>query len=86
MTPTLTSVNAHAVRAVNGRADVDPFYTVTEAAELLRIGRTALFDEMRQGRLKYLKRGRSRRIPAEWLDEYRELLKTEALAELAVIA
>lgn len=70
----------------SGRAEVQPFYTVTEASALLRLGRTALFDEMRQGRLKYLKRGRSRRIPAEWLAEYRELLKAEALSELELIA
>lgn len=68
------------------RVEVQPFYTVAEASELLRIGRTALFDEMRQGRLKYLKRGRSRRIPAEWLIEYRELLKAEAITELELIA
>jgi excisionase family DNA binding protein len=65
-----------------GAPEILPFYTVTEASTLLRIGRTALFDEMRRCRLKYLKRGRSRRIPAEWLAEYRELLKTEALEEM----
>ena len=70
----------------NTTIEVEPFYTVLQACELLQIGRTVLFDEMRTGRLKYIKRGRSRRIPAEWLNEYRELLKTEALAELEVIA
>jgi len=56
---------------------IQPFFTVKEAAELLRISRTELFAEINRGRLGSIRRGRSRRIPAEYLAAYRELLITE---------
>ena len=56
---------------------VDPLYTVEQAAQLLSIARTELFHEIRRGRLRSIKRGRSRRIPAEWLNDYRTLLINE---------
>lgn len=62
---------------------IEPFYTVEEAADLLRLARTELFHEIRRGRLRSIKRGRSRRIPAEWLNEYRSLLIQEGLEEVA---
>jgi excisionase family DNA binding protein len=77
MTLLEASVNAHTVYADENHIEVEPFYTVPEVANLLKISRSILFEEMAQGRLKYLKRGRSRRIPAEWLREYRDLLIAE---------
>ncbi|CAM3313822.1 helix-turn-helix domain-containing protein [Stackebrandtia soli] len=64
MTPPMTAV-------------IQPFYTVEEAASLLRMARTELFHEIRRGRLKSITCGRRRRIPAEYLAKYRELLITE---------
>lgn len=62
---------------------VHPLYTVEEAANLLRMARTELFHEIRRGRLRSIKRGRSRRIPSEWLNDYRTLLIQEGLEEAA---
>ncbi|MDN3240993.1 helix-turn-helix domain-containing protein [Glycomyces tritici] len=76
MTPTTAAVNAHTGRA---DLDVEPFYTVRESGEILRIGRSKLYEEMAQGRLKAIKVGRATRIPAEWLKDYRDLLIAEGL-------
>lgn len=56
-------------------------YRVDEAAHLLGLGRTTLFAELKSGRLRSLKVGRSRLIPAECIDEFVELLKREAERE-----
>lgn len=53
-------------------------HSVEAAAELLGIGRTAAYDEIRLGRLRTVRRGRRRLVPPEWIDEYVELLKREA--------
>ncbi|MFD5861695.1 helix-turn-helix domain-containing protein [Streptomyces chartreusis] len=37
-------------------------YTPTEAAKVLRYGRATVYELMAEGALKYVKRGRSRRI------------------------
>ena len=55
-------------------------HSVEAAAELLGIGRTATYDEIRLGRLRTVRRGRRRLVPTEWIDEYVELLKYEAEA------
>lgn len=55
--------------------------TVEEAAHALGMGRTAVFEQMRLGRLKSVKVGRARRIPADYIDDFVNLLKTEAHAE-----
>ena len=51
---------------------------VDTAAVLLSIGRTALFDEIRLGRIRTVKRGKSRLVPVKALDEYVDLLLSEA--------
>ena len=45
------------------------YYTVDEACEILGIGRTALYDRIKAGTLKTKKRGNSRLIYAEELDQ-----------------
>jgi excisionase family DNA binding protein len=42
---------------------------VEEAAKLLNIGRSAVYDLIRSGRLRSVKIGKSRRIPREAVDE-----------------
>lgn len=46
------------------------FYKLNEALDALGIGRTALYEEMAAGRLKYIQYGRRRLIPAEALDAF----------------
>lgn len=52
--------------------------TVDQAAETLGMGRTAVFEQIRAGRLKSVKVGRARRIPADYIDDFVNLLKAEA--------
>lgn len=54
---------------------------VREAAQMLSMGRTAVFEEIRRGRLRSVKRGRARLIPTTCLHEYVALLITETEAE-----
>ncbi|MDS1271560.1 helix-turn-helix domain-containing protein [Lipingzhangella sp. LS1_29] len=55
-------------------------YRVTEAAQILSLGRTQTFKEIAHGRLRAVGSGKTRRIPAEAIEEYVELLKSEAAA------
>lgn len=60
--------------------DVPPsmrMFTVEDAMTLLSLGRSAIFDEMRTGRLRSVKRGRSRRIPGSAIADYIALLERE---------
>lgn len=83
MTPGAPTVNAHAVRHPGGLPEVKPLFTVKEAVEILRIGRSKLYEEMHLGRLRAIKVGRATRIPAEFLAEYRSLLIAEGEEALA---
>ncbi|PPK65831.1 helix-turn-helix domain-containing protein [Actinokineospora auranticolor] len=53
-------------------------YTVADAMRLLSIGRTALYEQIRSGRLRTVTQGKSRRIPAAALNDYVQLLIKEA--------
>jgi hypothetical protein len=55
----------------------DQYFHVNEAQTILRMGKTALYQELRSGRLASVKRGRSRLIPAAAIAAYQTLLKTE---------
>jgi excisionase family DNA binding protein len=50
---------------------------VEEAVIVLSLSRTVIYEEMRAGRLCFVVRGNSRRIPVEAIDEYVRLLKEE---------
>ncbi len=52
-------------------------YTIEEAMTMLRMGRTTIFDQLRNGRLRSVREGRARRIPAEAIAEYIALLERE---------
>lgn len=52
-------------------------YRIPEAMAALSLSRTVIYEEMRAGRLRYVTRGRDRRIPAAALDEYVALLEDE---------
>ncbi|GAA4828363.1 helix-turn-helix domain-containing protein [Saccharopolyspora rosea] len=53
-------------------------YPVREAMVLLSLSRSAIYEQIRAGRLRSVQQGRSRLIPASALDEYVALLENEA--------
>ena len=53
-------------------------YRVSEAAEVLSLSRSVVFDLMRMGRLRSVKEGRTRLIPLSALRDYVTLLEREA--------
>lgn len=65
------------IREVPRRA----LYHVEEAALLLGLSRSQLYELIRAGRLFTVTEGRSRLVPASAIDQYVELLVTEAQAD-----
>ena len=55
-------------------------YSVTEATAALSMSRSAIYEELRSGRLRSVKRGRSRLISASAMADYVALLEQEARA------
>ncbi|WP_327409299.1 helix-turn-helix domain-containing protein [Streptomyces sp. NBC_01281] len=55
-------------------------YRPEEAAIVLRIGRSMVYEEIRLGRLQTVRIGRRRLVPPEYIAQYVELLKREAEA------
>jgi excisionase family DNA binding protein len=53
-------------------------YQVTDAVRMLRLSRTVIYELIRAGRLRSVKEGRSRRIPASAIHDYIALLEQEA--------
>jgi excisionase family DNA binding protein len=53
-------------------------YRVTEAMVVLSMSRSAIYEEIRSGRLRSVKRGRSRLISAAAIADYVALLEHEA--------
>jgi excisionase family DNA binding protein len=55
-------------------------YRVTDAMVVLSLGRTAIYEQIRSGRLRSVTEGRTRLIPASAIAEYIKLLEREASA------
>jgi excisionase family DNA binding protein len=53
-------------------------YRVPEAMALLSMSRCVIYEQIRSGRLRSVKQGRSRLIPETAIIEYVELLEREA--------
>ncbi|GGQ80490.1 helix-turn-helix domain-containing protein [Kitasatospora griseola] len=53
-------------------------YRVDDVVELLRLSRTVVYDLIRAGRLRTVKEGRSRLVPASAINDYVALLEREA--------
>jgi excisionase family DNA binding protein len=53
-------------------------YTVAEAVVLLNYSRSQVYELIRAGRLETVNEGRSRRVPAEAITAYVNLLRREA--------
>ncbi|MBF8194582.1 helix-turn-helix domain-containing protein [Nonomuraea sp. K274] len=55
-------------------------YRVTDVMRMLRMGRTVIFAQMRDGRLRSVRQGRARLIPAAAIRDYIALLERESEA------
>ncbi|MFJ8738304.1 helix-turn-helix domain-containing protein [Embleya sp. NPDC127516] len=53
-------------------------YRVLEVVPILRLSRTVIYDLIRTGRLRTVKEGRARLVPATAIAEYAALLEREA--------
>lgn len=58
--------------------DDTQLYRVADAVRLLRLSRTVIYELLRSGRLRSVKEGRARRIPAAAIRDYIALLEKEA--------
>lgn len=56
-------------------------YRVTEAMDVLSLGRSVIYELLRSGRLRSVREGRTRLIPASAIIEYVALLEREADAD-----
>ncbi|WP_327105754.1 helix-turn-helix domain-containing protein [Nonomuraea glycinis] len=59
-------------------ADDIQLYRVPDAMQRLRMSRTVIYEQLRSGRLRSVKQGRCRLIPASALADYIALLQQEA--------
>jgi excisionase family DNA binding protein len=64
----------------DGRPSAKALYKVTDAMTLLSLSRSVIYEEIRSGRLRSVKRGRSRFISAAAIADYVTLLETESRA------
>ena len=55
-------------------------YKVPDAMRMLNLSRTVIFELLRTGRLRSVKQGRTRLIPASAIQDYIALLEREAEA------
>lgn len=64
---------------LHGEANARPaLYRVADAMRVLSMSRTVIYDLIRAGRLRTVKEGRARLIPASAIAEYIDLLEREA--------
>ena len=56
-------------------------YRIPEAMRLLSLSRSVIYKQIRSGRLRSVKEGTTRLIPAEAIAEYVALLEAEAEAD-----
>ena len=64
----------------NAQPVAKALYHVTDAMTLLSLSRSVIYEEIRSGRLRSVKRGRSRLISAAAIADYVNLLETESRA------
>jgi excisionase family DNA binding protein len=60
------------------RLDALQLYEVRDVMRMLRLSRTVVYELIRSGRLRSVKQGRARRIPATAIRDYIVLLESEA--------
>ena len=60
------------------RLDDLQLYEVSDVMVMLRLSKTVIYELIRSGRLRSVKQGRARRIPAAAIRDYIALLEREA--------
>jgi excisionase family DNA binding protein len=60
------------------RLDDLQLYEVCDVMRMLRLSRTVIYELIRSGRLRFVKQGRARRVPASAIRDYITLLEREA--------
>jgi excisionase family DNA binding protein len=60
------------------RLDDLQLYEVSDAMRMLRLSKTVIYELIRSGRLRSVKQGRARRIPAAAIRDYIAMLEREA--------
>jgi excisionase family DNA binding protein len=60
------------------RLDNLQLYEVRDVMRMLRLSRTVVYELIRSGRLRSVKQGRARRVPAAAIRDYIALLESEA--------
>ncbi|WP_032773360.1 helix-turn-helix domain-containing protein [Streptomyces sp. NRRL F-2202] len=66
---------------MGGPAVPPALYRVPDAARVLGLSRSVVYDLIRAGRLRTVKQGRTRLVPASAITDYVALLEREAGAE-----
>jgi excisionase family DNA binding protein len=64
-------------------APAKALYKVSEAMIMLSLGRTVVYELLRSGRLRSVKEGRTRLIPAQAIADYVALLERESAGRAA---
>jgi excisionase family DNA binding protein len=59
-------------------ATVLQLYRIPDAMRMLRMSRSSIYEQLRDGRLRSVHQGRSRLIPGTAIAEYIALLESEA--------
>ena len=73
-------MSTHATQHTSARQLDVQLYKVSDVMQVLSVSRTVVFELLRAGRLRSVKQGRIRLIPASAIREYVALLEKEAEA------
>ena len=65
-------------KVIEDRGAVPQLLRVDDACRLLSLSRTVIYELIRSGRLRSVKQGRTRLVPASAIAEYIALLESEA--------
>ena len=76
-----TRPNARPAAADQAASSNRALYRIPEAMRLLSLSRSMIYNQIRAGRLRSVKEGSTRLIPAEAIADYVALLQAEAEAD-----
>jgi excisionase family DNA binding protein len=73
---------AHTESSAGGASQTSEarLYRISEAAQLLSLGRTVIYEQIRAGRLRSVQQGRARLISSAAIGDYIALLEEEEAA------
>ena len=77
-----TSGGAQPTGGTAARPGSQLLYRIPEVMEMLSMSRSVVFEQLRNGRLRSVRQGRARRIPASAVLDYVKLLEREAAEEV----